>query len=222
MSQSNTGPTGPVEFHQLFAVSVLETRLADAKNLNAQLLQVITAQKNQSAGMQRSNINGWHSTTDMLRWGGEAAKSLAIAMLQTVGAYTRDVGMRDGQARFEMAMDMWANVSPRGAANQFHAHAGALWSGVYYVDDGGDSTASLVLLDPNFPTNRMYAPDLQATGPSGESYPSQREFSPEPGKLIIFPSWLTHGVKPHQGARERVSIAMNVMALPLKPTNGPR
>ncbi|MEM9495502.1 MAG: TIGR02466 family protein [Pseudomonadota bacterium] len=213
-------PTGPVSIHKLFPVCVMEVMLEDASALNAALKKVILDNKARSPGVARSNILGWHSDTEMLQWGGPPAQKLALTMLQICGQRTDDVGMRGGQPRYEMAMEMWANVSPHSASNQFHAHPGCLWSGVYYVDNGGDEDASLVLMDPNFPMNRMYAPDLQFVGDGGERFPSRREFAPTPGKLVIFPSWLNHAVKPNQAAGERISIAMNVLALPVRPSPG--
>ena len=159
----------------------------------------------------------------MLQWGGEPAQNLAMQTLQTCGQYTTDVGMQGQTPRFEMAMDMWANISPKGASNQSHAHPGALWSAVYYVDDGGDSVGGqLVLQDPRFPMNRAYVPDLVFVDGEGKKEESQFRIAPSPGKLVVFPSWLIHGVKPHQGNAERISIAMNVMALPVRPNESVR
>ncbi len=207
-------PTGPVEVRQLFPVPVMVTTVLDAPALNAALKDVIQTNRAQSSGVARSNILGWHSDTEMLRWGGDPARTLGMAMLQTCGQRTDDVGMKGGQPRYEMSMEMWANISPANASNQMHCHPGCIWSGVYYVDDGGDPSSALVLLDPNYPTNRMYAPDLQFVGQGGERFPVRHEIAPEPGRMVIFPSWLNHAVKPHKGPRERISIAMNVMALP--------
>lgn len=213
----DAAPIGPVDYKYLFPVPVMVTKLANAESLNTALAEAIQKHKAQSQGLARSNILGWHSDTEMLKWGGEAAKSLALAMLQLCGSRTNDVGLKGNQPRYEMGMEMWANVSPAGASNQFHAHPGCIWSGVYYVDDGGDPSSALVLMDPNFPMNRMYAPDLQFVGENGERFPSRQEIEPEPGRMVIFPSWLNHAVKPHNGPRERISIAMNVMALPVRP-----
>ena len=214
-------PTGPVEIKKLFSVPVMVTQVNDYAALNDALRTVIVENKNSSQGVARSNIHGWHSDVDMLRWGGEAARTLGMAMLQTCGARTNDVGMRGGQPRYEMAMEMWANVSPAGASNQMHCHPGCIWSGVYYVDDGGDDGSALVLLDPNYPTNRMYAPDLQFVGEGGEQFPVRHEIAPKAGRMVIFPSWLNHAVKPNKGERDRISIAMNVMALPARPAGQP-
>ena len=39
------------------------------------------------------------------------------------------------------------------------------------------------------------------------------KFKPEVGKLLVFPSWLKHGVEPNEKATtDRISIAFNVFA----------
>lgn len=207
--------TTPLDVRLLFPVPIMITSIADCAALNAELKATIEKKQAESEGVKRSNILGWHSDSQMLHWGGEAARRVAITMLATCGSRTDDVGLQGGgPPRFQMGIDMWANVSPAGASNQMHSHPGCIWSGVYYVDDGGDNSSALVLLDANYPMNRMYAPDLQFIGLGGERFPVREEIAPEPGKLVIFPSWLNHAVKPHSGERARISIAMNVTAFP--------
>ncbi|MEZ5894073.1 MAG: TIGR02466 family protein [Parvularculaceae bacterium] len=213
---SNPAP-GDVEVRYLFPTPVMTATLANAAALNAQLKDVILRRKEASSGVIRSNIHGWHSDTEMLRWGGEAAKALALETLQICAGRVEDVAMRNNVPRYEFGMEMWANVSPPGSSNHAHTHPGSLWSAVYYVDDGGDPDASLVLIDPNYPMNRMYAPDLQFVGKAGERFPTNEMIAPAPGRLVIFPSWLQHSVKPAKGPRDRISIAMNMMAIPLRP-----
>jgi uncharacterized protein (TIGR02466 family) len=198
-----------------FPTPIIEARLSDVDARNAALAAVIRQRRESSPGLQRSNVIGWHSDTEMLQWGGDAAKALAIETLELCGKYTADIGMKENKPRYRMAMEMWANVSPPGSSNQMHSHPGALWSAVYYVDDGGDAEGgALILLDPKFPGNRMYAPDLVFQDDAGKREENQVKISPTPGAVVIFPSWLMHGVKPHAGPRDRISIAMNVMALP--------
>jgi len=200
----------------IFPTHILETRIKDATKLNADLAGIVQARRGQDPGIDRSNIGGWHSDTEMLTWGGEAARRLALSTLQLCAAYTHDRGMRGDLPRFEMGLEMWANLSPPGASNQVHAHPGCVWSAVYYVDDGGDlESGKLVLHDPRFPMNRMAAPDLVFAA-GGVMEEMRVEIAPEPGKLIVFPSWLLHSVKPHRGARDRLSIAINVMAIPVR------
>ena len=203
-----------LEVRYLFPTPVMIATVAGWRQLNPALKESIEKRRAGSEGMSRSNILGWHSDTDMLSWGGEAARTLALETLQLCGGRIDDLGRKDGAPRFQFTIEMWANVSPPGASNQYHTHPGCLWSGVYYVDDGGDETAALVLQDPNFPLNRMYAPDLQFVGRKGERFPTIEAFAPTPGRLIMFPSWLSHAVRPYTGDRERISIAMNLMVAP--------
>ena len=103
----DAAPIGPVDYKYLFPVPVMVTKLADAESLNTALAEAIQIHKAQSQGLARSNILGWHSDTEMLKWGGEAAKSLALAMLQLCGSRTDDIGLKGGPPRYEMGMEMW-------------------------------------------------------------------------------------------------------------------
>lgn len=214
----NTETPIATRIQKLFATPLIELELPDADKLNPVLLALIEARRAESPGIQRSNINGWHSETDMLKWGGEAAKTVALATLQACARHTTDVGAKpNAPPRYQMGVQMWANSSPAGASNQNHAHAGAIWSAVYFVDDGGDSKeGQLSLLDPRFPMCRMYNSDLYFSDENGVRDQNNFKISPTPGKLVIFPSWLMHGVRPHRGPRDRVSIALNVVAHPVR------
>lgn len=198
---------------KIFATPLIEARPAAAQPLVEPLRQAILARRASHPGIARSNILGWHSDTMMLDWGGEAAGLLARATVETCAAFTHDMGRQpNGEPRFEFGMDMWANISPAGASNQMHAHPSSLWSAVFYVDDGGDSQGGeLVLLDPRFPMNRMMASDVALGERPADGAPlSQIHIQPEAGKMVIFPSWLMHAVRPHSGPGERISIAMNL------------
>ena len=200
----------------LFATPLIRLRFG-APEFVAALGETVRARRNASPGIQRSNIGGWHSDSDMTMWGGAPARELAQRTLEACAQFTIDASLMKGaQPRYEFGIEMWANVSPAGAANQMHAHPGSLWSAVYYVDDGGDAASgSLLLLDPRFPMNRAHAPDLLFVGPDGAREESTMKVQPEPGLLLAFPSWLMHGVSPHSGSRDRISVAMNIIAMPI-------
>ncbi|MEC8179781.1 MAG: TIGR02466 family protein, partial [Pseudomonadota bacterium] len=113
---------------------------------------------------------------------------------------------------------MWANVSGKGHANQYHAHPGSYWSAVAYVDDGynGSEEATLggelQLLDPRMPMIRMTAPDLFLTDGQGSGQPNEYLHRPSTGEIVLFPSWLQHAVRPFHGSGTRISIAINLIA----------
>jgi len=203
-----------IKLNLLFPTPVIEVDLPMADQLIEPLRSAIYANKAASKGIMRSNILGWHSDTKMLEWGGDAAAVLAMETMKVCGRYTSDAVAPKGQSRYEMGMEMWANVSPAGASNQLHAHPSSYWSATFYVDDGGDQEDGyFVAQDPRFPTNRMNAADLLFVDDDGHKHGSQHRMAPTPGKLVIFPSWMLHSVRPHNGPRDRISIAMNIIAM---------
>ena len=207
--------------NELFPTIVLIGDMPDCDPLNQALKEVIAQNRVQSGGIERSNTLGWHSTTDMMAWGGEAAQALGRRACILCDPYTVELSSPD-ERRFGWVAEMWANVSPPGASNQMHAHPGALWSVVYYVDtgyegDGADQGGELVLHDPRFPMNRMYTPDIVAKRTDGKPEENVKGIRPRNGMIVAFPSWLKHSVRPYQGARERISIAINLMVGPGEP-----
>ncbi len=109
---------------------------------------------------------------------------------------------------------MWANINRTGHGNEFHSHPGSFWSAVYYVDDGGiDADPSLggelEFMDPRGPGPAMYAPQL-AYGSAGLSVGANETVRPRSGRLVMFPAWLLHQVRPYKGTAQRISIAFNL------------
>ena len=198
----------------LFPTPILKARPPDAEALNRALLESIDRQRAESGGIDRSNIGGWHSDTEMTTWGGEPARSLATFAVREVSAHMVDVAAA-GKRKFDWSIEMWANVNQPGDANQLHCHPAAYWSGVYYPDPGGAEAESgggeLVLEDPRYPLAYMTVPDLLLRAPDQSPMYSQVAIRPEAGLLVLFPSWLRHSVRPHRGERARVSIAINLM-----------
>ena len=55
----------------------------------------------------------------------------------------------------------------------------------------------------------MYAPHL-AFGSAGLSVGANEMIRPRSGRLVMFPSWLLHQVRPYAGKAVRISIAFNL------------
>jgi uncharacterized protein (TIGR02466 family) len=107
------------------------------------------------------------------------------------------------------SFNAWANISRPGDFHKMHMHPGATWSGVYYVDTGQSNPDSegtaLHLSDPNPGRTNIFFPELMA---------SNVLVKPEPGLMVLFPSYVPHGVLPHRGDRPRISIAFNMRREP--------
>ena len=164
-------------------------------------------------------MGGWQSSWDMDRWGGVAAiKLLAFARNLANQVTTKPDGAGGegpypGHFAVTWIGNMWANINRTGHGNEFHSHPGAYWSGVYYVDDGGIGTnpslgGELEFLDPRGPVPLMNAPHLRMSG--SMSAGATEKVLPKAGRMVIFPAWLLHGVRPYRGNAERISIAFNL------------
>ena len=210
-------------YHGLFETPVIITDVPDIAELTGELRTIINQRRESHESARRTNQGGWQSDPGMLEWGGTAAQDLGSIMLQVCNRFTRDIGQTDPDIpRFEWSAEMWANICPRGSSHESHTHPGALWSVVFYVDDGlaenEDPTHAgyLVVQDPRNPTPVMYKPDLRYVDPDGVVYRSDHRYRPTPGQIIAFPSWVSHWVTAHNGERERISIALNIVALPTR------
>jgi uncharacterized protein (TIGR02466 family) len=101
--------------------------------------------------------------------------------------------------------DCWVNIMANSAVHPLHAHPGALISGTFYLDTP-DGCAAIEFEDPrrekfvNVPRRRA------------DCRPANRQrvaYEVKAGKLILFESWLMHGVAPNEAADERISVSFN-------------
>ncbi|HEX4766753.1 MAG TPA: TIGR02466 family protein [Lichenihabitans sp.] len=195
----------------LFATPVAALEVPDAEQINVALSAAILDRRERHPSVQASNSGGWHSDRDILEWGGPPAMQVIDLAKGMAAQLTAD---RSGQPiRPAWKVQAWANVNTAGHANVAHYHAGAFWSGTYYVDDGGctaDPSAGgeFEMLDPRGPGPGMYAPALKFTG-DGASVGGAEIIRPKSGLLFLFPSWLMHQVRPYRGTGTRISIAFN-------------
>lgn len=204
---------GQPEILRLFPTPLFVDTWEEAAAANGQLRQSMMAERASGRGVQKSNLLGWQSDVDMLRWGGQAATRLRDHAVELCKSLTADeLAPRPWQWHAEM----WGNISQRGASNQTHFHPGAFWSVVYYVDDGyggsNDETlgGELTFVDPRLPMIRMRAPSLRMRFAPGDDDHQEIRLRPRSGRMVIFPAWLQHAVRPYNGIHERLSIAMNL------------
>ncbi|MDP1967272.1 MAG: TIGR02466 family protein [Reyranella sp.] len=201
------------EIVPLFATPIVLSDLPDAPALCAELRKVIEQREKTHPGTQHSNLGGWQSTWDMDRWGGAPAIKLLALARNLANRVTTD---REGKpVAITWRANMWANVNRSGHGNEFHSHPGSYWSAVFYVDDAGiDADASLggelEFMDPRGPGPAMYAPHLGFAMPGGLSAGANETVRPKAGRLVMFPAWILHQVRPYRGNVERISIAMNL------------
>jgi uncharacterized protein (TIGR02466 family) len=196
----------------MFPTPIIGHQWSDTENLNKELETLILQKKADDNTLLKSNAGGWQSTDDLLSWDAscvETLKGMMNKLLLSVVNEMTDPEHRKGGRRFRL--DCWANVNGPGHYNVIHSHPNALWSCVYYVNQGEpDPTIAyggkLELIDP-----RNASSFIQIEGDNQQKRCIIENTS---GFMAMFPSWMKHMVHPHYGKGERISIAMNALPVP--------
>ena len=172
------------------------------KNLNAQLEKDVISWMNQDKGVIRTNIKGWHSTTDMHER--PEFKRLANALYEA----QKKIYIEEHLESEPVLGNMWANVNPPGGMNRAHQHPNSLWSGVYYIK-AEEKSGQLKIDDPRAAAS-MVRPKQKS-----DKVPSrlwrETHYEPIAGRCIMFPSWLTHCVDPNESNDIRISVSFNFL-----------
>ena len=171
-------------------------------SLNIQLEKDIVAWSNQDKGVTRTNIQGWHSTTDMQQK--PEYKRLVDALYEA-----QHIVYKEEHLDSEPFLgNMWANINPPGGMNRAHIHPNSLWSGVYYVK-APENSGQLKVEDPRS-VALMVRPRMKEGKPPQRLW-REASYDPKPGRLIMFPSWLNHCVDPNNSNDIRISVSFNFM-----------
>ena len=99
----------------------------------------------------------------------------------------------------------WVNRSNPGQFHPKHKHPNSVISGVLFLDDNSDESLPPIRFHRTmemFPLNFSF-------DELNEFNASAREFDPEQGMLMLFPSLLEHDVDVNQSERIRTSISFN-------------
>lgn len=124
--------------------------------------------------------------------------------------YCREIGWR---GEFDLSMQMFPNVAPRGHYVPSHNHVSHI-SAVYYVQVQPSDKPLLVSDEsardywrPEEGALILHDPRFNASLQGGWQY--HAKVFPRPGVMIFFPSFLWHEVTPHQADSPRFSVAAN-------------
>jgi len=148
---------------------------------DAESLNPILANKIKAEGDQQ--FRKTNVQADMTKW--SMFEDVDFEKIVNFAIECIEVGLAHKELGRYYPTDCWGAVYRKGDSTNAHAHHPATWSFVYYVDATPDD-APLV-----FPTsgNAIY---------------------PNPGLMIVFPGWVTHGVPEQKLDKERIVIAGNI------------
>ena len=172
----------------------------DVELNNNQLARDIVNWSNQDKGVSKTNVRGWHSTTDM------HTKPEYSQLVTELMRMQKEIYDNEHIDRHATLGNMWANINPPGSMNMPHIHPNALFSGVYYVKSNPKS-GRLKIMDPR-PGSQLYMPTRKPGDPGRDMW-KDANIEPIEGRIIMFPAWLWHCVEPNKTNDIRISISFN-------------
>ena len=167
---------------------------------NNKLTQDIITWSNKDPGISKTNIKGWHSTTDM------QTKYEYQQLVQELLEMQKEIFINEHLDRCPILGNMWANINPPGSMNNPHIHPNSLFSGVYYIKSQQQS-GRLKIYDPR-PGVQTIMP-VRKPGNPGKDLWREAYIDPIPGRIIMFPSWLWHSVEENKSNDIRISVSFN-------------
>ena len=193
----------------LWPTPVLQHCFEGADALNPVLADIIHRRESDDGGISKSVVGGWHSREDVMGWPEPEIGQLRDWIIEAVTTLMLPTTGKDAAtSNASGTISAWANILRRGGYHRMHTHPGCVWSGVYYVgtgksDPNNPTSGRLELQDPRAAVEMMALPEA----PFGQPV----LIDPEPGMMVVFPSWLRHMVHPFAGEGERITIAWNML-----------
>ena len=173
--------------------------------VNAQLEEAVRRRMAGGHGVQVSNVGGWQSRPDLMAWQEPAVARLGAELHQAVKQFLL-FGRAAQDKEPKLWLAAWANLNRPGDYNILHNHPGQDLAAVYYVKASpplaGGAGGKLELRDPRPAAGYCSHPKLFSAEPL--------QITPEPGMLVMFPSWIEHMVHPHHDPEDRISLAINI------------
>jgi uncharacterized protein (TIGR02466 family) len=146
--------------------------------------------------------NNWCSLDNLnLRKDWDLISGIALDRTNTA---LKDIGIKFDGLRINC---MWSNIHKTGSSHQLHNHPNCMYSGVIYLNVPEGTVKNPGYFYFKDPVRQAY--QIVYDGHQHEQY----MFRPRKGFMLIFPSWLEHGIDlcnfPED--QDRISLSFNIM-----------
>jgi hypothetical protein len=203
------------QIRSMFATPVCVHFLPVAQEVNVELRPMVM-DKMGADGAAGSSGQGWRSAPDLDAWGGVPAQTLFRMLHELADSLT--TARNGSRVSVEWKITACASVRQKGDHVVIAPRPGAMWSGIYFVDDGyaksDDETlgGDVELSDPRGATPATVAPHLAFRIPGGLTAGYVETIRPQSGMIILHPSWLPRGERRFEGANQRMAIEFDLTA----------
>ena len=190
---------------KLFPQPLIHYKFEDYKEHNIELKKYIkNLYKKNSDGLQRSNIDGWHSPDFSLEEKDTAAYKFFISLKKYLIDVFKILGWRYDPNKIIMT-NMWAIINKKNNFNLPHIHPNCYLSAAYYVKTH-DGCGKIKFTNPNL-VSRQRSPLIENKTDFNQN---GIEVDPKEGDLLFFPAYLTHEVLRNNSDKERIVISFNI------------
>ena len=186
----------------LFPVLLHEFAIPDFKDIEKNLIKTSYHQrKKDPKGRVVSNRGGWQSSFIQ-----EENNIIRSTLLRGI----RDYGESNQIFECDLILSsLWININGKGDYYELHHHASCDLSGVFWIKTPVDC-GSIVFNSPQDFVQakelRSYASHVKDEWKQFDSY----YFPSTAGRVMIFPSFLLHQVRPNQSNEDRISVSFNI------------
>jgi hypothetical protein len=199
------------QVRSLFATPLSLHFLPVAQDVNAALKPLIVERAGPGLRGQ-----GWRSEPGIAGWCSDPLQTLFRVLRDLADGLTATRG--GGRVALDWKIEACACLRQKGEYRESAARPGAVWSGVYYVDDGYAKSddaglgGECELLDPRGALPAMVAPQFAYRIPGGLTAGQSEIIRPQNGMIVLHPSWLARGERRYDGEHQRMSIEFDVNA----------
>ena len=186
-----------------FPTPVWVSQLENYEEINDKILSYIkNMQDEDSKGIIKSNIKGWHSKDFNMK--DHKVVDFINYISPHINKVIQDMNW-DINSQLIKISNMWAIINIGGASNARHHHGNSTISAAYYIK-APKNCGEIVFYDPRpapvFSHPRAIKPNTFNA--------MVNSINPIEGGLVLFPSYLDHSVNPNLSNKERIVVSFNI------------
>ncbi|HJR56850.1 MAG TPA: TIGR02466 family protein [Rhizomicrobium sp.] len=195
-------------FDRLFVTLLARSNLGTRLNPELTAASLLIAAEDR-AGQRWSKKHGYRGYTSYASLNDLPLRAPVFADL--VKRIDRDVAAFGRKSQFDLNRrrlkldSLWVNVMEKDAVHTAHIHPHSVISGTYYVAVPPGSGV-IRFEDPRLAL--MMAAPARKTNARLENR-AFVDIQPRPGLLLLWESWLRHGVEPNKARGRRISVSFN-------------
>ena len=179
----------------IFSDTLLFTELAN-QELNNKIIEILNREVSVNRNNKVSNVGGFQTYPIQDNFVLDSLSKASGDLINENYNFKKPTHIKLEEA--------WINQNNKNHYNKPHTHAGANFSGVYFVQ-GSSQGGNLIFIRNDISSEMTGNDDFIEN-----SFLPRWQVKPVPNLLVLFPSNLIHFVEPHYEDTSRISVAFNI------------